>query len=205
MLRVSAPGPSPRVTFQLGERGTQGAWRGGSAGGWSSSHDQRGGCPVEGARRSSHPLDRAAAHPMDRVHSEPELARDEEPIGQSGAATSAGSDGANWNSDKVDLGPHPNMQTGVVVSLKDSYGFIRCAERDQRLFFHFTGLEVRDSLQLALVPPLPDDFVVRMICLCSGVYLDHTIRHCKKRLLPYFAYINQGMCCMQTLKIDLSI
>lgn len=31
-------------------------------------------------------------------------------------------------------------ETGVVVAVKDAYGFIRCAEREDKLFFHFSSL-----------------------------------------------------------------
>ncbi|XP_033741037.1 cold shock domain-containing protein E1-like isoform X1 [Pecten maximus] len=31
-------------------------------------------------------------------------------------------------------------ETGVIVSLKDGYGFIHCAERDSRMFFHFSEM-----------------------------------------------------------------
>ena len=29
-------------------------------------------------------------------------------------------------------------ETGVVAAIKEGYGFIRCAERDSRVFFHFS-------------------------------------------------------------------
>jgi cold shock CspA family protein len=31
-------------------------------------------------------------------------------------------------------------ETGVVTSVKDAYGFIRCAERDEQVFFHFSDV-----------------------------------------------------------------
>ena len=39
---------------------------------------------------------------------------------------------------------------GTVVSLKDGYGFIQCAERDARMFFHFSEIldtSVKTELQ----------------------------------------------------------
>jgi cold shock CspA family protein len=43
--------------------------------------------------------------------------------------------------------------------VKDGYGFIKCAHRDARLFFHFSGLadaersvRVGDCVQFAVVP-----------------------------------------------------
>lgn len=35
-------------------------------------------------------------------------------------------------------------EQGVVASLKDGFGFIRCVERNDRIFFHFT--EVLDTV-----------------------------------------------------------
>ncbi len=29
-------------------------------------------------------------------------------------------------------------ETGVVAAVKEGYGFIKCAERDARVFFHFS-------------------------------------------------------------------
>ena len=37
---------------------------------------------------------------------------------------------------------------GVVAALRDGFGFIRCAQRDMRLFFHFN--EVIDTVSVTL-------------------------------------------------------
>ena len=39
-------------------------------------------------------------------------------------------------------------EQGVIASLKDGFGFLRCVERSVRLFFHFT--EVLDTVSLKL-------------------------------------------------------
>lgn len=36
-------------------------------------------------------------------------------------------------------------ETGVVAAVKDGYGFIRCAERDARVFFHFSEVISQDE------------------------------------------------------------
>lgn len=36
-------------------------------------------------------------------------------------------------------------ETGVVAALKEGYGFIRCAERDARVFFHFSEVITLDE------------------------------------------------------------
>jgi cold shock CspA family protein len=41
-------------------------------------------------------------------------------------------------------------EQGVVASLKEGFGFLRCVERNVRLFFHFT--EVLDTVRLILFP-----------------------------------------------------
>ena len=38
---------------------------------------------------------------------------------------------------------------GMIVALRDGFGFIRCAKRDLRMFFHFN--EVIDSVSLFLI------------------------------------------------------
>ena len=40
-------------------------------------------------------------------------------------------------------------EQGMVQALKDGFGFIRCAERDARMFFHFS--EVRPTRQVASI------------------------------------------------------
>lgn len=49
-------------------------------------------------------------------------------------------------------------ETGTVVSLKDGYGFIQCAERDARMFFHYseildtsTKTEVQDEVEFTVM------------------------------------------------------
>ena len=36
-------------------------------------------------------------------------------------------------------------ETGVVAAVKEGYGFIRCAERDARVFFHFSEVISQDE------------------------------------------------------------
>lgn len=36
-------------------------------------------------------------------------------------------------------------ETGVVATVKDGYGFIRCADRDARVFFHFSEVISQDE------------------------------------------------------------
>ena len=36
-------------------------------------------------------------------------------------------------------------ETGVVAAVKEGYGFIRCAERDARVFFHFSEVITLDE------------------------------------------------------------
>lgn len=31
-------------------------------------------------------------------------------------------------------------ETGIIAAVKEGYGFIRCAERDARVFFHFSEI-----------------------------------------------------------------
>ena len=31
-------------------------------------------------------------------------------------------------------------EQGIIVTLKDAYGFIKCAERDARMFFHYNEM-----------------------------------------------------------------
>lgn len=41
-------------------------------------------------------------------------------------------------------------EQGMVASLKDGFGFLRCVDRNVRLFFHFT--EVLDTVSFELNP-----------------------------------------------------
>jgi hypothetical protein len=49
------------------------------------------------------------------------------------------------NSAKWGKSPEADKQPehGVIIVLKDSYGFIQGTQRERQLFFHFTGIEVR--------------------------------------------------------------
>ena len=41
--------------------------------------------------------------------------------------------------------PYPSLPSqGIIAALRDGFGFIRCAERDTRMFFHFN--EVIDTV-----------------------------------------------------------
>ena len=35
---------------------------------------------------------------------------------------------------------HLPRETGVVIAVKEAYGFIRCADREDKVFFHFSEL-----------------------------------------------------------------
>lgn len=54
-----------------------------------------------------------------------------------------------------------SREQGVVCSLREGFGFIRCVERDQTMFFHFAEvlrlgheLSVGDEVTLPTIPSL---------------------------------------------------
>ena len=42
---------------------------------------------------------------------------------------------------------------GVIASLKEGFGFIRCCDRDARMFFHFS--ELMDSVSIFIPVNIP--------------------------------------------------
>ncbi|XP_041351705.1 cold shock domain-containing protein E1-like [Gigantopelta aegis] len=77
-------------------------------------------------------------------------------------------------------------ETGVVVSLKDGYGFIQCADRDARMFFHFNELldpehqtKVQDEFEFLVMqdPATPSrQIAARIKVLPKGAVSFLTIR-----------------------------
>ncbi len=81
---------------------------------------------------------------------------------------------------------------GVIAAMRDGFGFIKCVDRDARMFFHFSEvledsqLHISDEVEFTVVPVssqiLPhlnhfDTFVsvyvnafILCVCVCDGLY-----------------------------------
>lgn len=62
-------------------------------------------------------------------------------------------------------------EQGIIVTLKDGFGFIRCVDRDTRLFFHFNEvldvdreISVGDEVEFTVIQ-------VSMIYICFEIIL----------------------------------
>ena len=62
------------------------------------------------------------------------------------------------------LPPSLPPSQGIIAALRDGFGFIRCAERDTRLFFHFNEVidTVRDSMYMLFT---------MYTCTCTCMYV----------------------------------
>ena len=57
-------------------------------------------------------------------------------------------------------------ETGVVAALKEGYGFIRCAERDARVFFHFSEVITLDEeIDINTEVEITISQVIHLFCL----------------------------------------
>jgi len=121
------------LSGRAGGRGREGR---GAGGGESRRRnpDRRG--PRDGGdnRRREHRLEERALE---------EEVKDGEREGQKSERPKEGykSEGAQWRRQEEGEGLAEGEENGVIASLQDSYGFIRCAQRDARIFFHFSGLK----------------------------------------------------------------
>ena len=53
---------------------------------------------------------------------------------------------------------------GIIAAVRDGFGFIRCAQRDARMFFHFN--EVIDIVSVLTPVPVSDpDYSLALGCL----------------------------------------
>lgn len=57
-------------------------------------------------------------------------------------------------------------EQGMVAALKDGFGFLRCVDRNVRLFFHFT--EVLDTVSLFSNIIKKSVNIILMFKICSG-------------------------------------
>jgi len=62
-------------------------------------------------------------------------------------------------------------EQGVVAALKEGFGFLRCTERDTRLFFHFN--EVLDvDCEISVGEEV--EFTVVQVCISSHMFHIHS-------------------------------
>lgn len=84
---------------------------------------------------------------------------------------------------------------GVIAAIRDGFGFIKCVDRDARMFFHFsevleeTQLHISDEVEFTVVPVGPVNKLYTKVCIiwnglskCTStgfIYTPLTARECK--------------------------
>ena len=61
--------------------------------------------------------------------------------------------------------PDETREVGVVTTLKEGFGFIKCADRDGYAFFHFSEFVETVSLQLSWSHVLQCCNIVMFVCM----------------------------------------
>lgn len=65
----------------------------------------------------------------------------------------------------------PRVLQGTVVSLKEGYGFIQCAEREARMFFHFSermdasrDMKIQDEVEFTVTQVIELNLILIDVC-----------------------------------------
>lgn len=68
---------------------------------------------------------------------------------------------------------------GVIAAIRDGFGFIKCVDRDARMFFHFSEvleesqLHISDEVEFTVVPVGPVYKLFTKVCILSHYLIGH--------------------------------
>lgn len=76
----------------------------------------------------------------------------------------------NWSEFRRQL-CHQLSFKGVIAAIRDGFGFIKCVDRDARMFFHFSEvleesqLHISDEVEFTVVPVGPVNKLFAKVCI----------------------------------------